>query len=114
MTVYADVLVIVNLYVDYILLCLVKSFLRMSAPGYRLVLGALMGGALSLLGLLPLPGWAGPFTAGAASLLTALAAFAPRGKRLDLYGVEIKLRRTLYQLSQGCTKAALRTHSLEQ
>ena len=72
MTVYADVLVIVNLYVDYILLCLVKSFLRMSAPGYRLVLGALMGGALSLLGLLPLPGWAGPFTAGAASLLTAL------------------------------------------
>lgn len=84
MTVYADVLVIVNLYVDYILLCLVKSFLRMSAPGYRLVLGGLAGGALSLLGLLPLPGWAGPFTAGAASLLTALAAFAPRGKRLML------------------------------
>lgn len=48
MTVYVDVLVIVNLYVDYILLCLVKSFLRMNAPGYRLVLGALAGGVLSL------------------------------------------------------------------
>lgn len=84
MTVYVDVLVIVNLYVDYILLCLVKSFLRMNAPGYRLVLGALAGGVLSLLGLLPLPGWAGPFTAGISSLLTAFAAFAPRGRRLLL------------------------------
>ncbi len=82
MTVYADVLVIVNLYIDYILLSLVKSFLNIEAPGYRLVLGALAGGALSLMGLMPLPGWAGPFTAGAAAMLTALAAFAPRGRRL--------------------------------
>lgn len=84
MTVYADVLVIVNLYVDYILLCLVKSFLRISASGPRLALGALTGGILSLVGLLPLPGWAGPLTAGLSAMLTALAAFAPRGRRLML------------------------------
>ena len=84
MTVYADVLVIVNLYVDYILLSLVKGFLRLSPPGYRLVLGGLAGGALSLVGLLPLPGWAGPVASGASALLTALAAFAPLGRKLML------------------------------
>ena len=84
MTVYADVLVIVNLYVDYILLRLVKGFLRLSPPGYRLVRGALAGGALSLVGLLPLPGWAGPMASGASALLTALAAFAPLGRKLML------------------------------
>lgn len=84
MTVYADVLVIVNLYIDYILLCLVRRFLNLAAPGYRLVLGALMGGLLSLVGLLPLPGWAGPPVAGLTAGLTALAAFAPLGKKLLL------------------------------
>lgn len=84
MTVYADVLVIVNLYVDYILLCLVRRFLRLGTSGPRLVLGALAGGVLSLLGLLPLPGWAAPFAAGLSAMLTALAAFAPAGKKLLL------------------------------
>lgn len=84
MTVYADVLVIVNLYVDYILLCLVRHFLRLGTSGPRLVLGALAGGALSLLGLLPLPGWSGPFIAGFSAGLMALAAFAPAGKKLLL------------------------------
>lgn len=84
MTVYADVLAVVNLYVDYILLCLVRRALGLDVPGHRMVLGALTGGALSLLGLLPLPGWAGPFTAGLSAGLMALAAFAPRGKRLML------------------------------
>lgn len=84
MTVYADVLVIVNLYVDYILLCLVRRFLRLGTSGPRLVLGALAGGVLSLLGLLPWPGWAAPFTAGLSAMLTALAAFAPAGRKLLL------------------------------
>lgn len=84
MTVYADVLVIVNLYIDYILLSLVRRCLNLATPGYRLVLGALAGGALSLLGLLPLPGWAGTVAAGLSAGLTALAAFAPAGKRLLL------------------------------
>lgn len=84
MTVYADVLVIVNLYIDYILLSLVRRCLNLAAPGYRLVLGALTGGALSLIGLLPLPGWAGPVIGGLSAGLMALAAFAPAGKRVLL------------------------------
>lgn len=84
MTVYADVLVIVNLYIDYILLCLVRRFLGIGVSGPRLVLGALTGGMLSLVGLLPLPGWAGPPVAGLTAGLTTLAAFAPMGKRLLL------------------------------
>lgn len=84
MTVYADVLVIVNLYVDYILLHCVRRFLRLGTSGVRLVLGALAGGFLSLLGLLPWPGWAGPLLAGFCAMLTALAAFAPAGKKLLL------------------------------
>lgn len=84
MTVYADVLVAVNLYVDYILLSLVRRFLGLSTTGPRMVLGALTGGALSLLGLLPLPGWTVPLTAGVSALLTSLAAFAPAGKKLLL------------------------------
>lgn len=84
MTVYADVLLVVNLYVDYILLHCVRRFLGLSTSNFRLVLGALTGGALSLLGLLPLPGWTGPFLAGACALGTAAAAFAPAKGRLLL------------------------------
>lgn len=81
MTVYADVLVVVNLYVDFLLLCCVKSFLRLQSSGKRLVLGALAGALSSLAGLLPVPGWAGPFLAGACALASAAAAFAPMRAR---------------------------------
>lgn len=82
MTIYADILVIVNLYVDYILLCCVRSFLRLGAATSRLVLGALTGALLSLLGLLPLPGWTSPLLGGACALAAAGAAFAPAKPRL--------------------------------
>ena len=58
MTVYADVLVIVNLYIDFFLLWCVKKALGLSAKRRRLALGALLGGIVSLAALLPMPGWA--------------------------------------------------------
>lgn len=81
MTVYADVLVIVNLYVDFLLLCCVKSFLGLKSNGKRLVAGALVGSLTSLAGLLPVPGWAGPLLAGLCALACAAAAFAPMRAR---------------------------------
>lgn len=78
LTVYADILVIVNLYIDFFLLWCVKKTLHLPVKNRRLALGALAGAALSLAVLIPaLPGWAslllGLFTACA---VTA-AAFAP-------------------------------------
>ncbi len=81
MTVYADVLVIVNLYVDYFLLRCVQGFLRLEAPGWKLVAGALAGALGSLLCLLPLPRWSGPLCAGLCTLASAAAAFLPMGLR---------------------------------
>lgn len=77
MTVYADVLVIVNLYIDFILLQAVQSFLRLKAGNGRLVLGALAGALCGLTGLLPVPGWLSPLLGGLCSLAAVAAAFAP-------------------------------------
>ena len=77
MTVYADVLVIVNLYIDFILLHAVQSFLRLQAGNGRLVLGALAGALCGLSGLLPAPGWLSPLLGGLCSLAAVGAAFAP-------------------------------------
>ncbi len=74
---YADVLVIVNLYVEYILLRLVQKVLGVSCRGRRLVLGALTGGVLSLGVLLPGPGWVALLWGGGSALATAAGAFAP-------------------------------------
>lgn len=84
MTVYADVLVIVNLYVDFFLLRCVRAFLRLHTGNGRLVLGALAGALGALTGLLPLPSWAGPLAGGLCALGAAAAAFAPVGRRLFL------------------------------
>lgn len=77
MTVYADVLVIVNLYVDYLLLRCVRGFLRLDVQGGRLVGGALAGALGSTLCLLPLPLWCGPLCAGVCTLAAAASAFLP-------------------------------------
>ena len=84
LTVYADVLVIVNLYVDFLLLSGVQSFLGLKAKGWRLVLGSLCGAVCSLAGLLPLPGWASPLLGGLCSLAAAGVAFGPVRPRLFL------------------------------
>ena len=47
--VYIDIMIITNMFEDYLLLTAVKYLLRLSAEKYRLILGSLAGGALSLL-----------------------------------------------------------------
>ncbi len=78
MTLYADILVIVNLYIDFFLLWGTGKFLGLRAKNRRLALGALVGAMCSLTALLPisLPWFSlvfGIFTA----LATAAAAFVP-------------------------------------
>ncbi len=77
MTIYADILVLTNLYLDFLLLWCVKAFLHLRPKKGRLVLGALAGGLSSLLSLLtvsrPLLLAVGIICA----FLTAAAAFAP-------------------------------------
>lgn len=84
MTVYADILVIVNLYIDFFLLWCAQSFLGLRTRVRRLVLGALLGGVLSLTALLPIeaPALSLLLTLGTAFAVTA-AAFAPL--RLPLF-----------------------------
>lgn len=85
LTVYADVLVIVNLYIDFFLLWCVKKFLRLRAKSCRLVLGALTGALCSLTALAPsLPPAVSLLTGAAAALLMAAAAFAPTALRMFL------------------------------
>ena len=52
-TVYIDVLITVNIFTDFFLLLCVKRFLDIRARIIRLILGSLIGGALSLVALLP-------------------------------------------------------------
>ena len=52
-TVYIDVLVTVNIFTDFFLLLYVKRFLSIRARLFRLILGSLIGGILSLTALLP-------------------------------------------------------------
>lgn len=54
MTVYADILFLVNLYADFLLLALTDKCLRLGARNLRLFLAALSGAAFSLLFLLPI------------------------------------------------------------
>ncbi len=78
MTVYADVLVIVNLYIDYFLLWTVKRFLGLRTGKGRLALGALTGGILSLSALIPqMPQALSPVISLGTALLTTAAAFCP-------------------------------------
>ena len=53
MTVYADILFIVNLYVDALLLAAVRRFLRLPLGKGRFLLAALLGGVFGLCALLP-------------------------------------------------------------
>ena len=78
MTVYADILVIVNLYIDFFLLWCARKFLDLHTKTRRLVLGALLGGVLSLTALLPVesPALSLLLTLGTALAVTA-AAFLP-------------------------------------
>lgn len=77
MVIYADVFVIVNLYIDFFLLWCVRGFLRLEAKGWRLVLGALCGALWGLVSLAPLPAWAVLPAGGAGALAAVWGAFRP-------------------------------------
>ena len=57
MTVYADVLAVTNLYVDFFLLWCVRRSLHLRVRNRRLALGAAVGAACSLVCLLPQQPW---------------------------------------------------------
>lgn len=83
LVIYADVLVVVNLYVDFFLLWCVKKALGLRARARRLVLGALAGALAALLALPPgQPGWLSFLLGAATALGAAGAAFAPLAPRM--------------------------------
>lgn len=78
LTIYADILVIVNLYLDFFLLWCVKRSLRLRTKSRRLVLGALLGALCSLTALLPeQPPWLSLLLGLLTALGVSAAAFCP-------------------------------------
>ncbi len=77
LTVYADVFVIVNLYIDFFLLWCVRRFLGLRAKSWRLVAGSLLGALCALVSLAPLPAGVLLLAGGAAALAAAAGAFCP-------------------------------------
>lgn len=80
-TVYADVLVIVNLYVDFFLLWATRRVLQLRAKPWRLAAGALVGGLCTLACLLPQPWWASLLWGGVSAAAVTAAAFCPLSRR---------------------------------
>ena len=79
MTVYADILFIVNFYVDALLLAAVRRFLRLSLRKGRFLLSAVLGGAFGLCALLPdIRGFPLLLLGAMEALALAAAAFAPK------------------------------------
>ncbi|MDE5964402.1 MAG: sigma-E processing peptidase SpoIIGA, partial [Eubacterium sp.] len=53
MTIYVDVLFVLNFFITYLLLLLTKSLIKFTSKTGRLLIGALIGGVYSLVILLP-------------------------------------------------------------
>lgn len=83
MTIYADILVITNLYLDFFLLLGVKKLLCLPTRGRRLVLGAFLGALCALTALIPHLSRPLALLFGLlAACLTTFAAFWPMKLRL--------------------------------
>ena len=80
MKIYADILVLVNIYIDYFILLAVKRFLHLNPPVYRLIIAALVGGASGLMSLLPVPFWASWLLLAAAAFGICLIAFFQKNR----------------------------------
>lgn len=79
MTVYADILFIVNLYIDAMLLSAVRRFLRLPLSRLRWLLAAILGGAFGLTALLPqIRGFPLLLLGLLQAFLLVCAAFAPK------------------------------------
>lgn len=82
MVVYADVLMVTNLFINYFLLSAAKRLLRMRTSRKRIVLGALLGSVYALTIFLPkLPLPVSALLNLSASALMVLAAFPIHGKK---------------------------------
>lgn len=82
MTIYADVLAVTNLYVDFFLLWAVRRLLGLRVGEKRLALGAAVGAVCALACLVPgAPGWASLLWGAASAALTTAAAFCPLSRR---------------------------------
>lgn len=85
MTVYADILIAVNLYIDFFLLWCVKKLLHLGIKNRRLAAGAMVGAVCALTALLPeLPPWAALLTSAVSSVGVSAAAFAPMSLKMLL------------------------------
>ncbi len=79
MVIYADILFITNLYIDFFLLVCVKNFLHLRVSVWRLLAGGLAGAGSSMTALLPdgMPTGLSVFLGIVAAFLVTAAAFAP-------------------------------------
>ena len=101
MVIYADVLLAVNWWVDFLLLALLRRVTGARAPGWRLALGAFCGGLTALVLLLPpLPVWVSLLCkAGGAVLMVVVAFPVENGRRF--------LRRILWLFALSAGLAGL-------
>ena len=53
-TIYLDTLICVNLFIDYIILCIIKLLLHINVKNNRIILGALLGALSTLTVLIPI------------------------------------------------------------
>ncbi len=82
MVVYADVLLAVNWWVDFLLLLAVRRFMAIGAKPWRLILGALVGGSFSFVLLLPpMAAWLSLLLKLVAAGLMVLTAFGWHNRR---------------------------------
>lgn len=86
MVIYADILFITNLYIDFFLLACVKHFLHLHVSAWRMLLGAFTGAVCSMTVLLPsgMPAYLSVILGIAAAGFVTLAAFAPVHKKIYL------------------------------
>ena len=78
LTVYVDVLIAINIFVNYFLLLCVKKMLKLNVMRYRIFLGALAGGIYSLVIFLPeIPNILTALMNLTASLIIVLISFKP-------------------------------------
>ena len=80
-TIYGDVLVIVNLYVDFFLLWCTQRTLQLRCKTWRMVLGALAGALCALECLLPQPQWVSLLWGVLSAILTTAVTFYPLSLR---------------------------------
>ncbi|MBQ7504162.1 MAG: sigma-E processing peptidase SpoIIGA [Ruminococcus sp.] len=81
-TVYVDVMIFTNIFEDFLLLCAVKYILRIKTKYYRLVLGSLAGGIMSVLSLINLNFIISVLLKILSALLLILIAFGFKDKKL--------------------------------